>query len=111
MTTALEGDSDVDQMDSNEVQCCPDQTLYQEATKNIQDISLSHLYEIYTDQEYNKIKYLQELSLLAKEQTCSKYNTNKLLVKKLNKGNGFVFRCTMCKNETSIRQNYSVKAE
>ena len=104
MNTAFLDDSDVDQMDTNEFQCCLSQTLDQEPTKNIQDISLTDFYEISADQEYF-IKYLQELSLRAKEQTCSKCNTNMLLVKKPNKRDGFVFRCAKCKNETSIRKN------
>ena len=83
MNTAFLDDSDADQMDTNEFQCCPGQTLDQEPTKNIQDISLTDLYEISADQEYF-IKYLQKLSLLAIEQTCSKCNTNMLLVKKPN---------------------------
>ena len=40
MNTAFLDDSDVDQMDTNEFQCCPGQTLDQEPTKNILKISV-----------------------------------------------------------------------
>ena len=110
MNTAFLDDSDVDQMDTNEFQCCPGQTLDQEPTKNIQDISSTDLYEISADQEYF-IKYLQELSQLAK-QTCSKCNTNMLLVKKLNKGDGLFFDMPSVKMKRLLeRIHYSEKAE
>ena len=65
---------------------------------SLNEISIAELYE-------KLIKFLQKyIYLLAKNIGCSKCNLKMGRVRKLKLSHGFVFPCSKCKNEVSMRK-------